>query len=88
LHTDAKKIQLVIRNLLDNAVAHSKGSSTIVIATNVRDDNAELIVTNTAEEIESLDKDQIFERFWQADSSRHSTGSHCGLGLPLCKKIV
>ncbi|MFT7641512.1 MAG: K+-sensing histidine kinase KdpD, partial [Pirellulaceae bacterium] len=88
LETDANKIDLVIRNILDNAITHSLQSSAVAISTSTRGNQAELTVTNTAQDSQNLDADQIFERFWQADSSRHSTGSHFGLGLPLSRKIV
>ena len=31
---------------------------------------------------------RVFERFWQADSSRGATGKHAGLGLSLCREVA
>jgi signal transduction histidine kinase len=33
-------------------------------------------------------KERIFERFYRADPSRHSTGIHAGLGLAIVKEYV
>ena len=31
---------------------------------------------------------RAFERFWRADAARADTGTHAGLGLALCRRIV
>jgi len=33
-------------------------------------------------------KERVFERFYRADPSRHSTGVHAGLGLAIVKEYV
>ena len=81
--TDRDKLQLVLHNLLDNAVSYVEDGGTIRI------DLAPgtIQVSNTGCALAPADVELVFERFWRGDAAR-SAGMHAGLGLALCKKLV
>jgi len=83
---DAGLLQQVWMNLLQNAMTHAyEGGKLRVHLTQT----SEAIVCEIQDEGEGMTPDQlsrIYERFYQADSSRHQGGS--GLGMAIVQKIV
>ncbi|MRG44246.1 sensor histidine kinase [Chitinophaga sp. SYP-B3965] len=71
-------IEILIGNLLTNAIRHTPGAGII----NVHLDTDRLTVSNPG--TEPLNRSQLFKRF--ASASQHSPGT--GLGLALVKQIV
>ena len=74
--------------LLDNAVRHNKGEGEVSLALYKESGNAVLSVVNGGEEIPMQHREQIFERFYRADSARNGEDRHYGLGLAIAKAIV
>lgn len=81
--TDRDKLQLVVHNLLDNAVSYVDPGGTI----RVELVPGTLTITNSGCALAPADLEHVFERFWRGDPSR-SGDLHAGLGLALCKKLV
>lgn len=81
--TDRDKLQLVLHNLLDNAVSYVDDGGTI----RVELAPGTITVSNTGCALAPEDAQRVFERFWRGDVAR-SAGMHAGLGLALCKKLV
>ncbi len=54
----------------------------------MENDGAVLTVAGTGSGIAEDDQPHLFQRFFRADKSRARAGSHCGLGLDICKAIV
>ncbi|MCL1882888.1 MAG: HAMP domain-containing histidine kinase [Defluviitaleaceae bacterium] len=73
-------------NLLGNAIKFSESGGTVKISLESKENNAIVKITDNGVGIEEDVKKRIFERFYQADSSRSSEGN--GLGLSLVKKIL
>lgn len=79
---DARRIDRILRNLLDNAVEHGErrpvlitvGTSPSAVAVTVRDYGVGL----SAEAIQ-----HVFSRFWRADPARTRTTGGTGLGLAI-----
>ena len=71
--------EILISNLLSNAIRHSPDHGSIVIGMN---DNAELAISNTSKN-GALDHSRIFQRFQKDSSDKNSTG----LGLAIAGKI-
>jgi two-component system, OmpR family, heavy metal sensor histidine kinase CusS len=88
VETDPAQFGLVVRNLLDNAVAHSDPGGQVRIATAVDGNQATLTVANSGSTVPQEQADDVFKRFWRGDAARSDTGVHCGLGLALTKKIT
>ncbi|MDE0563888.1 HAMP domain-containing sensor histidine kinase [Exiguobacterium sp. B2(2022)] len=83
---DASLLQQVWTNLLKNAVEYAYEESTLHLL--VKED-ATQITCEIRDEGEGMTPEQVdraFERFYQADTSRHRNGS--GLGLAIAREIV
>jgi signal transduction histidine kinase len=79
---DAESLGDALRNLIDNALAHSPQGKPVEIA--VRED-ASLEVRDRGPGIPAEHRVQIFERFWRA---RKSAGEGAGLGLSIVRAIA
>ncbi len=86
--TDPARLRLVLRNLFDNAVRHADQGGTVTIETTEAPDAVVFEVRNTGCDLAPDENEQVFERFWKHDSARSEGTEHCGLGLPLCRRIV
>lgn len=86
LSVDRPRMEVVLRNLLSNALAYGEGG----IWVSAQPQNGDVIVriTDDGPGIAADDLPHIFERFYRAPRSvqRHSGGS--GLGLAICKAFV
>jgi signal transduction histidine kinase len=87
LESDRDKLRIVLQNLMDNAVCYCPEGGQIGIA--AREDGGwmELSIRNSAT-IDPAQLPHVFDRFWRGDGARSDPAVHCGLGLPLCQKIV
>jgi signal transduction histidine kinase len=84
---DAQRISQVLRNLLDNAVAHTVEGS-IIVSARQQDDLVEITVADTGEGIPEKELPEIFERFYRVDKSRTRSTGGSGLGLTIVKRLV
>jgi two-component system phosphate regulon sensor histidine kinase PhoR len=83
---DGAALQLVLRNLLDNAVKYSPEGSSVTVAWRPDARSAEIAVSDTGVGIPPEDLPRVFDRFYRADPSR--AGASAGLGLSICKWIA
>ena len=76
--------------LLDNAVKHAAGNSTVVLALLKNGSRLFLSVNNKGDVINPDDLPHIFDRFYRADKARTSEASSSGygLGLAIAKNIL
>jgi signal transduction histidine kinase/DNA-binding response OmpR family regulator len=93
LHGEAGHLELVLFNLIDNAIKFTPPGGRVGLTIIQQDENDTSIklrfeVWDTGIGIDREDRPHLFSPFWQADSS--STRSHegIGLGLAICKKLV
>jgi signal transduction histidine kinase len=86
--TDPALLQLVINNLLENAVNYADEGSQIRIAATNGGANVAISMENQASDCDSQSATRVFEPFWRADKVRSRPGLHAGLGLSICQKIV
>lgn len=77
-------LQIVLGNLLANAVDYTPPNGRVVIEAGRQDGRFCLRVANTSEGIEPQHVQDMFRRFWRRDAAR-SRGGHSGLGLTLAK---
>ncbi|MGT2751393.1 sensor histidine kinase [Streptococcus orisasini] len=81
------QLKQLITILLDNAIKYSLDKSIIHISLKQEKKKAVLQVSNPSQAYSEEVMDNLFERFYQAEGSRHSTSSF-GLGLAIAKGIV
>lgn len=76
----------LLSNLISNAYRYGKDDGHIKVRLKKSQDEVTLSVSDDGIGISREDKEKIFRRFYQADSSR--TGSGTGLGLSMVKEIA
>jgi PAS domain S-box-containing protein len=86
---DPGKVEMIITNLLQNAVNYSPERSTITIEAKTTD-NADIMVSvgDEGEGIAPEYLEQIFQPYYRIDDSRSDKVSGRGLGLYIVKKLV
>jgi len=85
---DAHRISQVLRNLLENGVAHTPRSGAVTVAAERRDNRLEVSVADTGEGIPAEDLPNIFERFYRVDKSRARGTGGSGLGLTIARRLI
>lgn len=80
--------RVILRNLLDNAVAHTHGGTWIALRSEMAPDRVRIQVSNDGSRLETSDAAKVFDRFWRKDDSRNHAGNHAGLGLALCRELA
>lgn len=86
ISADKIKIQRIVANLLDNAIKFTPEGGFITLDLAKTNGMAEIRVSDTGCGIPAQDLENIFKRFYRADSSRTLPGN--GLGLSLVHAIV
>jgi signal transduction histidine kinase len=85
---DFQRIGQVLRNLLENAIAHTGNGGSVMVTAEKQDNWVKVSVTDTGEGIPAEELPNIFERFYRVDKSRARTTGGYGLGLTIAKRLV
>jgi signal transduction histidine kinase len=85
---DVERMVQVLANLVTNALRYTPAGGTICLGAHVEGDGVALTVTDTGEGIAPDVLPRVFDRFYQADTSRSQNGEESGLGLAIVKSIV
>jgi signal transduction histidine kinase len=88
VNIDWQRVNEVLHNLLENAVAHTHKGDTINVAATTQGNWVEVSVSDTGEGIPAEDLPHIFERFYRVDKSRARATGGSGLGLTIAKRLV
>ena len=84
---DARMLQRMLANILDNAVKYTPSGCKIEVSlTGAKNHNMTISVKDTGVGISEADLPRIFERFYRCDQSRSQPGT--GLGLSLARAIA
>ncbi|MFM8514988.1 MAG: MtrAB system histidine kinase MtrB [Actinomycetota bacterium] len=79
---DPRRIDRILRNLLDNAIEHADDSG-VVIELAADPEVATITVRDFGVGLRPGEVDQVFHRFWRADPARARTTGGTGLGLSI-----
>ena len=88
VNSDAKAIERVLNNLLDNAFKYSPENSIIQINLRKQGEAIRLAVIDQGEGVAEEDQDLVFKRFFRTASARANTQQGSGLGLAIVKNLV
>lgn len=86
--TDRRSLELVLENLVDNAVKFIDDGGRIELACRPDGDRVRFDVRDDGCGIPAVDLDRVFERFYQVDKSRSRAAGGTGLGLAIVKHAV
>lgn len=81
---DIKSIERIFNNLIQNAIKYSKSS--LEVKLNKNKEYVNITFINDTENLEEKDVDNLFNRFYMKDESRHNHSS--GLGLTVTKFLI
>jgi two-component system phosphate regulon sensor histidine kinase PhoR len=88
LWADAKRLEQVLFNLLENALKYTPEGSRVEIAWEQDHNDVRLHVADNGPGIPVEHHARIFERFYRVDSARNREQGGTGLGLAIVKHIV
>ncbi|MEB3361766.1 MAG: HAMP domain-containing sensor histidine kinase [Synechococcaceae cyanobacterium] len=83
---EPERLRRILENLLANALRFSPMGGTVTVGLMPLRDRVRLWVDDEGPGIPPEQRDQVFERFWQADAARSSPDHH-GLGLSIAQAI-
>lgn len=81
-------LQMVINNLIENAVKYSPKESTIAIALTEEKNRISIQVKDEGKGIAGEEKKKVFEKFYRIGNAATKAAKGTGLGLYLTKRII
>ena len=86
VEADAEALTRIVENLVANALRHGNGPLSVTARPAGEKGRLAVGFANPVADPGALDPDRLFERFYQADSSRSTAGA--GLGLSVAAKLA
>ena len=85
---DPERVGQVLRNLLNNAVAHTPEGGEVTVTARAAEAEVAVSVHDTGAGIPPEHLPYVFDRFYRADKSRARQTGGAGLGLAIAKQLV
>lgn len=86
---DRMKFEKILVNLATNALKFTEPGGVVrLVVREVKNNQVEFVVSDTGSGMSADDQENIFRRFWQADTSSKRKHRGAGIGLSLVKGIV
>ena len=85
---DALLLQILINNLLENAIKYAPGLSAIRTSLRLTEKGILLSVADQGPGIPDSEKSKVFDRFYRIGNEQTRTTKGTGLGLYLCQRIA
>jgi signal transduction histidine kinase len=85
---NAEDCELVLSNLLMNAIQHSPPRAQVELRVSAQNGSVEIVVQDHGEGIDPAALPHVFDRFYRGDPSRTRATGGAGLGLAICKAAV
>ncbi len=87
LQADRSRLQLLLRNLLDNALRHGAGTP-VTLRTSAQDGGWCLRVRDHGPGVDAAALQRLGEPFYRPDAARSRAAGGVGLGLYLCRLVA
>src|SRR5690606_32952198 len=88
IEADKDYMNIVLANILDNAIKYNKPNGQIYVSNVVKDSQVIIEITDTGIGIPIEVTDKIFEAFYTVDKNRSKQQGGAGLGLSLAKRYA
>jgi K+-sensing histidine kinase KdpD len=88
LEGDALLLQILVNNLIENAIKYSAPGSVIGCSLMREEGSIILKITDEGPGIPASEKKKVFDKFYRIGSEQTRSAKGTGLGLYLCKKIA
>lgn len=88
VRADAKALDQILVNLIDNAVKYTRASGGVWVAAREDGDHVRIEVRDDGPGLTPKHRERVFERFYRADPSRTREAGGTGLGLSIVKHLV
>jgi two-component system phosphate regulon sensor histidine kinase PhoR len=88
IQSDLTLFQLIIENLLENAVKYSKPEAKIFIQIEREDENVKIIIQDQGIGIPEQDLPRIFERFFRSQNAENHSHDGVGIGMAMVKSAL
>ncbi|MBI4927251.1 MAG: HAMP domain-containing protein [Anaerolineae bacterium] len=88
LRGDEDRLYQVFSNLISNALRYTPAGGTITLTAALNGAAIEFRVQDTGSGIPPEHLDNVFNRFYRADSARSADEGEMGLGLAICKALI
>lgn len=88
IHVDYDRMAQVLHNLLDNAIRYTASGGRIILSAAEVPGAIRVSVRDSGPGIAPEELEQVFERLYRGDRSRHRGEGGSGLGLAIAKAIV
>lgn len=88
VETDARALEQILSNLVDNAIKYCPTGSTARIRARAQDDVVRFSVEDDGPGIEARHLPRLFERFYRVDAGRSRDVGGTGLGLSIVKHLA
>ncbi|MFM7499602.1 MAG: MtrAB system histidine kinase MtrB [Actinomycetota bacterium] len=82
---DPRRMDRILRNLLNNAIAYGEGKP-IDVAVRAGEHSIAVAVRDYGIGLREGEENRVFDRFWRADPSRERTRGGTGLGLSIAQE--
>jgi PAS domain S-box-containing protein len=88
IYGDHDRLIQVLSNLLSNAIKFSPAGKAVTLAARLEGDYLLVSVADRGKMIRLADREKLFKKFQQLESTGSGDGGGTGLGLAICKEIM
>lgn len=88
INSNKEQVHRLFSILLDNATKYVSENGSIEVYLSQTGKHINFVVANTAENLENLQLDKLFDRFYRGDDARTQKNGGYGIGLSAAKAIV
>ena len=88
MKSNKDQVQRLVSILMDNATKYTPAGGVIEVSLSQTNKQLNLLVVNTGQDLEKLELDKVFDRFYRGDYARTQSSGGYGIGLSAAKAIV